>query len=173
VRQLDGTGLKRLHREWRRRTDGRLSLILDGLGTPVNVGSIARSAAAYSVDRLWLVGSTPPLASAGARKTALGSDRYLLWSHVDEVTTAIDEARNDRYRVLGIELTDDALPLHELKLGDADVCLVLGHEDHGLSKAALGSCDQMAYVPQLGKIGSLNVATATAIACYEVRRQRW
>jgi tRNA (guanosine-2'-O-)-methyltransferase len=173
MRQLDGTGLKRLHREWRRRTEGRLALILDGLGTPVNVGSIVRSAAAFSVDRLWLAGPTPSIASAGARKTALGTERYLLWSQIESTVEAIEAARADGYLMLGLELTEDAQPLHEVAVGQRDVCLVVGHEDHGLSKAALAACDHVVYVPQLGKVGSLNVATAAAIACYEVRRQRW
>jgi tRNA (guanosine-2'-O-)-methyltransferase len=55
----------------------------------------------------------------------------------------------------------------------ADVALVIGHEDRGLSKAALAGCDELAFIPQLGKIASLNVATATAIALYEVRRRAW
>jgi tRNA (guanosine-2'-O-)-methyltransferase len=173
MKQLDGTAMKRLHREWRRRTEGRLALILDGLGTPVNVGSIVRSAAAFSVDQLWLAGPTPEVTSAGARKTALGTERYLLYSHTASSNEAIDLARADGYVVLGIELADTSVPLHEMKLADRDVCLVLGHEDHGLSKGALAACDHLAYLPQLGKVGSLNVATAAAIACYEIRRQRW
>ena len=39
--------------------------------------------------------------------------------------------------------------------------------------ATLDACDAVAYLPLLGKVGSLNVATAAAIACYEVRRQAW
>jgi len=173
VKQLDGTAMKRLHREWRRRTDGRLAIILDGLGTPVNVGSIVRSAAAFSVDQLWLAGPTPAVTSPGARKTALGTERYLLYSHTASSIEAIEAAKADRYLVVGIELADTAVALNEMKLLGHDVCLVLGHEDHGLSKAALAACDRLAYIPQLGKVGSLNVATAAAIACYEVRRQRW
>ena len=57
-RQLDSTGLKRLHRTWRRRTSGRVALLLDRLQSPFNVGSILRTAAAYSVDHLWLVDAT-------------------------------------------------------------------------------------------------------------------
>ena len=77
MRQLDGTGMKRLHREWRRRTPGRLALVLDGLGTPANVGAIVRSAAAYRAEVLWLAGPTPDLDGAGVQRTALGTDRYV------------------------------------------------------------------------------------------------
>jgi tRNA (guanosine-2'-O-)-methyltransferase len=173
MKQLDGTAMKRLHRDWRRRTTSRLALILDGLGTPVNVGSIVRSAAAFSVDQLWLAGPTPSVTSAGARKTGLGTERYLLYSHVASSDVAIELAQAAGYLVIGIELADEAVPLHEIALAGRDVCLVLGHEVHGISKTALAACDQIAYLPQLGKVGSLNVATAAGIACYEVRRQGW
>jgi tRNA (guanosine-2'-O-)-methyltransferase len=42
-----------------------------------------------------------------------------------------------------------------------------------LSPAALDACDQVVYVPQVGRVGSLNVAQAAAIGMYEVRRQGW
>lgn len=172
-RQLDGTGLKRLHRQWRARTGGRrLALVLDGLGTPANVGSIARSAAAYRVDHVWLAGPTPPFDSAGAQRTALGTDRYLDHEAVETTAAALVAARVAGYRIVGIELAEGAVPLHELAL-DGDVCLVIGHEDHGIGKAALEACDDVAFLPQLGKVGSLNVAVATAIALYEVRRRTW
>jgi tRNA (guanosine-2'-O-)-methyltransferase len=172
MRQLDGTGLKRLHRDWRRRTICRLALVLDGVQSGFNVGAITRTAAAYRVDHLWLAGATPAPNSTGARKTALGTDRYLTWDEVERGDQAVDLARAQGYRVIAVELTDDARPLHELP-GGGDVCLVLGHEDRGVAATTLAACDGVAYLPQLGRVGSLNVATAAAIACYEVRRQEW
>ena len=172
ARQLDGTGLKRLHRSWRERTAGRLSLILDGLGTPANVGAIARSAASYRVDHVWLAGPTPPFESAGAARTALGTDRYLESTTITNTVDAITAARAQGYRVLALELTDHAVALHEVPSAEA-TCLVIGHEDHGVGKVALAACDGAVYLPMLGKVGSLNVATATAIALYELRRSRW
>ena len=53
------------------------------------------------------------------------------------------------------------------------MCLAVGHEDRGLSKAALAAVDDLAFLPMLGRVGSLNVATATALALYEVRRRAW
>jgi len=50
TRSLSPTELKRLHRDWRRRTELSLGLVLDGVQNPFNVGSLFRSAAAYRVD---------------------------------------------------------------------------------------------------------------------------
>jgi len=173
VRQLDGTGLKRLHRAWRRRTAGRLALVLDAVQTPVNVGSIARAAAAWRVEHLWLAAGSAPPTAPGARKTALGTERYLTWSVADRGEDAVAEARAQGYLVVGLELADGAVPLHELDLAGRDVCLVLGHEDRGLAPATLAACDRVAFLPLLGRVGSLNVAQAAAAALYEVRRQAW
>jgi len=171
-RQLDSTGLKRLHRTWRRQSTARVALLLDRLQGPFNVGSILRTAAAYSVDRLWLVEGTVAPDDAKVAKTALGSGRFVDWAWCATVEQAAAAARADGYRVVGLELADDAVPLPELAVGPA-TCLMIGHEDRGLSPPALAQCDDRAFIPQLGRIGSLNVATATAIALYEVRRREW
>ena len=172
MRQLDGTGLKRLHRSWRQRTSGRLALILDGVGTPANVGAIVRTAAAYRVEHLWLAGATPPLSAPGVARTALGTDRYVPADTVPPGADAVAPAHDDGFLVVGIELCDGAVPLHELALPD-DVCLAVGREDHGLARATIDACDHVAFLPMLGRVGSLNVATAAALAIYEVRRRSW
>ena len=114
--------MKRLHREWRRRTEGRLALVLDDVQGPFNVGAIIRTAAALRVDDVWLAGRTPEPDDAKVGKTALGTERYLTFHRIDD----------DRSRAstpLGppatgwsaVELADDAVPLHELALGPADL----------------------------------------------------
>lgn len=171
ARNLGGTELKRLHRDWRRRTDQRLGLLLDGVQNPFNVGAILRTAAAFSVDHLWLVGAPSPT-DAKVQKTALGSQRFCTWTDHETSAEAAAAARAAGYRIIGVELASGATPLHELDLR-GPVCLAVGHEDRGLSKELLATCDELGYVPQLGRIGSLNVSTATAIACYEARRGAW
>jgi tRNA (guanosine-2'-O-)-methyltransferase len=172
VKQLGSTDLKRLHRSWRQRTEGRLALLLDSVQTPFNVGAILRTAAAMRVDHLWLAGATAEPGHERTRRTALGTERYLSWDVVDDGRDAAAAAEADGYRVIGIELADAAVPLHEVDLG-GDVCLAFGHEDRGLSAGVLAACDAVAFIPQLGRVGSLNVANAAAIAMYEVRRRRW
>lgn len=172
MKNLDPTGLKRLHRDWRRTTTQRISLILDSVQTPYNVGTIIRTSAALGVEHLWLVGATESPTHVKTNKTALGTQRYVTWTTTETPTEAIEEARRSGYAIIGVELADEALPLYELDLS-GDMCLVVGHEDRGLSKEALAICDSVGYIPQLGKVGSLNVGVATSIAVAEARRQGW
>jgi tRNA (guanosine-2'-O-)-methyltransferase len=172
VRQLDGTGMKRLHREWRKRTEGRLGLVLDDVQGPFNVGAVIRTAAALRVEDVWLTARTPEPDDGKVAKTALGTDRYLTFHRVADGPAAADAARVAGYQVVGLELADGAVPLHDLALGPA-TCIVVGHEDRGLPAATLAACDAVAFLPLLGRVGSLNVATATSIALYEVRRRAW
>lgn len=171
-RSLGSTELKRLHRDWRRQAPGRLALLLDSVATPYNVGSIIRTAAAMRVDDIWITGQTAPETHASTQKTALGSQRFVTFHHVPEPAAAVRAAHDAGYRVVGIELADTAAAVHDADL-TGSVCLAVGHEDRGLSAAVLDGADALAFIPQLGRIGSLNVATAASIALYEARRQGW
>jgi tRNA (guanosine-2'-O-)-methyltransferase len=171
-RPLGPTELKRLNRSWRQRAQSRVGLILDSVGQPYNVGSIIRTAAAFGVEPIWLCGDTAPPEHPQARKTALGTGRYVTFERELSVAEAAAQAAKSGLRVVAIELAQDAVPLHEAAL-DGDVCLALGNEDHGCSAALLAAADVVAYIPQLGRVGSLNVAAAAAIALAETRRQDW
>ena len=173
MKNLGPTDLKRLHREWRHKPHGRLAVLLDGVQQPYNVGAIVRTAAAERVEHLWVAGAgAVPPAHPTSRKVSLGTERYVEWSSHVTVEAAIDAAKDTGYQLVGLELAEGAVPLYEAVLRD-DVCLAIGHEDRGLSAVTLAACDVVAFVPQLGKVGSLNVAQAAAMGIYEVRRRSW
>ncbi|MBX3313479.1 MAG: TrmH family RNA methyltransferase [Actinobacteria bacterium] len=171
-RSLGSTDLKRLHREWRRRAEGRVAVLLDSVATPYNVGAILRTAAALRVDDVFVCGQTADEHASGTQKTALGSQRFVTVRRFDAPADAAVAVRDAGYRLVAVELAEGAVPIHEVDL-TGDVCLGVGHEDRGLSAAILDRADQVAFIPQLGRIGSLNVATAASIALYEARRQGW
>ncbi|WP_433356678.1 TrmH family RNA methyltransferase [Microtetraspora malaysiensis] len=171
-RQLRPTDVKRLNRTWRRATGSRLALILESVTGPFNVGSVFRTAAAFGVETIWLAGNATPPTNPKAQKTALGTDRLVEWHEPVPAVDAVRAAKEAGYRVVAVELTGDAAPLHEASLG-GDVCLVVGSEDHGCSPALLEAADAVAYIPQVGRVGSLNVSVAAAIALAEARRQEW
>jgi tRNA (guanosine-2'-O-)-methyltransferase len=172
TRQLREVEVKRLNRAWRRATTARIDLLLDGLQSPYNLGGILRTAAALAVETVWLAGGSVEPSHPAVRKVSMGTERSLRWEAGLSAADAVAAVRADGLRVVAIELADGALPLHEAPL-DGDVCLVLGHEDKGLSPATLALCDAVAYLPQPGKVGSLNVAVAAAVALAEARRREW
>ncbi|MFG1695046.1 TrmH family RNA methyltransferase [Nonomuraea sp. NPDC049309] len=171
-KQLRPTDVKRLNRTWRRNTGNRLALIIESVTGPFNIGSIFRSAAAFGVDEIWLAGNATPPTNPKAGKTALGTERLVTWHDPIPATEAVKAAREEGYAVLAIELTAESVPLHRADL-DRDVCLVVGSEDHGCSPALLEAVDGACYIPQVGRVGSFNVAVAAAIALAEARRQEW
>ncbi|RCV47932.1 TrmH family RNA methyltransferase [Marinitenerispora sediminis] len=170
--QLRPTDVKRLNRQWRRRTEGRVALIVESVTQPFNLGSILRTSAAFGVETVWLTGNAVDPTHPQVGKTALGTDQKLRWERVRDTAEAIRAAHDDGYRVVAVELARDAVPLHEAPLG-GDVCLAVGAEDHGCSSALLTGSDAVAYIPQIGRVGSLNVAVATAVAIAETRRREW
>jgi tRNA (guanosine-2'-O-)-methyltransferase len=169
---LSPTELKRLHRHWRRRSDHRLAVILDGVQNPYNLGAVLRSAAAYRVERIWLVPPSVGVNHPKVAKTALGCERLVTTTEVESGPAAVDAARVEGFTVVALELTEAAKPLFELDL-PADTCLVVGHEERGVHKSTLAAVDHVAYLPQLGKVGSLNVAHSLTVGLYEVSRQSW
>ena len=172
MRQLREVEVKRLNREWRRATEARLGLVLDGVTSPFNVGSILRTAAALGVEQVWLAGASATPHHPALRKVSMGTERLLAWHTGMTAAEAVAAARDDGLRPVALELCEGAEPLHEAAL-DGDLCLVVGNEDKGLSPAALAACGAAAYLPQPGKVGSLNVAVATGIALAECRRREW
>ncbi len=82
-----------------------------------------------------------------------------------------------RLRDLGIWVIglDDAAERSLFELGDLAaeaVCMVLGAEGSGLSRLVRERCDMVVSIPMRGRVGSLNVAAAAALATYEIARHR-
>ncbi len=171
-RQLGPTEVKRLNRSWRRATQASVCLLLESVSQPFNLGSIIRTAAAFGAERIWLCGEVADPMHPAARKTALGTARYLSFEQVASPAEAAAEIRAAGLRLVAVELAQGAVPLHRAAVG-GDVCLAFGHEDRGCSPALLAVADEVAYIPQVGRVGSLNVAAATAIALAEARRREW
>src|ERR1700756_3459632 len=109
-RQLRPTDVKRLNRDWRRRTEGGLALPRDSVSQPFNVGSIVRTAAAFGAEAIWLCGNTPDLTMPAVGKTALGTDRFVEAYREPSPAAAVKAAADDGYRVVAVELASGATP---------------------------------------------------------------
>jgi 23S rRNA (guanosine2251-2'-O)-methyltransferase len=146
-------------------------LVLDGVTDPHNLGALLRSAECAGVTGIVLPKHRSVHLSPTVAKVAAGAIEYLRMTLVPGVPSALQ-----RMSALGIWTVglDGDVPrsLYDLPLGDAPVALVLGSEGDGLSALTRKRCDALAAIPQHGTLSSLNVATAGAIACFDIARRR-
>jgi len=172
MRPLIGTELKRFVREYRRANPARRDLValLQSVEYPANVGSIFRLADGAGVRELVLTGITPTPPNATIDKVGRFKSLRLPWRYEADPLVAIDGLKGDGYRIVAVELTDDAVPYHQYDY-PAKTCLVVGHEDHGVTKATLAACDAAVFIPMYGKGLSLNVHVALAVVLYHILHQ--
>ncbi len=164
---LRGTALKRFNRGVRRaaRDGGReVILVLENINYPVNVGSLFRIADGCGA-RVVLAGTTPDPTTPSAAKVARGHHVHLGWTRTDDVVAQLRRLASDGWWVAAIELAADSVPYHAVAY-PPKVALVLGNEDHGVTRRALNACHAALYVPMLGRGASLNVHVAAAIVAY-------
>jgi tRNA (guanosine-2'-O-)-methyltransferase len=170
MKQLRGTDLKRFNRAYRRAHPPQhdIVLLLQNVEYATNVGSIFRIAEGCRVAEMILSGITPTPPHPRISKVARGKVRRVPWQHVERPDQAVDALKGNGYRICAVELTDNAVPYYEYNYPEK-ICLVVGHEEHGIPGHTLDLCDDAVFIPMYGKGLSLNVHVALAIACYHIR----
>ncbi len=104
-------------------------------------------------------------------KIAAGAVEHLPMALVPGVPSALERLSSDGVWTVGL-VADAGESVYGLSFTDAPVALVVGSEGTGLSKLAERRCDVLASIPQHGRIASLNVAVAGAVACFEIAHRR-
>jgi 23S rRNA (guanosine2251-2'-O)-methyltransferase len=146
----------------------RLVLVLDQLSDPHNVGAILRTAAAFQVTAVIVQDRHAPPQSGALAKAASGALDLIPYVEVVNIARALDVlAKHGFWRIAlagdGESGLAEAAPL-------GDVALVLGSEGTGIRRLVREHCEASAFIPISGKMESLNVSNAAAIALYELRR---
>ena len=170
ARPLEEVELEALARA--RRGVAPFLLVLDGVTDPHNVGALLRSAECAGVTGVVLPRHRAVHVTPTVAKVAAGAIEHLDIAVVPGVPNAL--ARLDELGVTSVGLDADApVSLFELSLEVAGgVALVMGAEGRGLASLTRRRCSALAAIPQFGALGSLNVASAGAVACFELARRR-
>jgi tRNA G18 (ribose-2'-O)-methylase SpoU len=137
-----------------------------------NVGAIFRSAAALGIDGLLLAPRCADPLYRRSVKVAMGAVFALPWTRLPDWYDALSRVSENGFTTVALTLSSDAVPIDEAVAGLDKVALVLGSEGHGLSAHWESTAQRSAVIPMRPGIDSLNVAAATAVACYETARRR-
>ncbi|KRO64543.1 MAG: hypothetical protein ABR76_01435 [Acidimicrobiia bacterium BACL6 MAG-121220-bin61] len=148
-------------------------VILDCIDNPSNVGAIARSACALGWDAMLLDTTSCDPLTRRALRVSMGTTFHLPYARIIDISTTLNQLASRGFAVVGMTLKHHARqvePMAQVRLDDSQPrALVLGSERQGLSDAALEACTILTNIPMAVGIDSLNVASATAIACYALK----
>lgn len=146
-----------------------LYVILDNLRSSYNVGSIFRTAEAVGVAEIHLCGITPTPAHPKVAKTALGAETAIPWHYYRNALHAADSLHAAGVALWALEIHPSARPLTEAQSPAGPTAIIVGSETCGVDPELLARCQAIYELPMLGNKGSLNVASAAAVALYLLR----
>lgn len=149
----------------------RSILVLEDIVDHTNVGAIFRSGAALGFDALLLSPRCADPLYRRAVKVAMGAVFTMPWTRLDDWYGALPALSARGFTTVALTLADDAAPIEDAVAGLDNVALVLGSEGPGLSPRWEQAADRRAVIPMREGIDSLNVAAATAVACYVTARR--
>ena len=144
----------------------RTVVVLEDIVDHTNVGAIFRSAAALGVDAVLLAPRCADPLYRRSVKVAMGAVFTVPWTRLDDWYDALPTVSAAGFTTVALTLADDAADIEQVVAGLDKVALVLGTEGHGLSARWEQTADRRAVIPMREGIDSLNVAAATAVACY-------
>ena len=150
----------------------RSVLVLEDVVDHTNVGAIFRSGAALGFDAVLLAPRCADPLYRRAVKVAMGAVFSLPWTRLEDWYDALPGLSARGFTTVALTLADDARPIEESVAGVDRLALVLGSEGHGLTERWERAADRRATIAMAAGIDSLNVAAATAVACYVAARRR-
>lgn len=153
----------------------KLSIVLDGISYPHNVGPILRIADAVQAEKVWLCGCTPsPIDHEGRLveevvKMAVGTEAVVRWEKKKSVADVLKSLKEDGYLIVALHQSPSSIDYRSYDVPEGSkVAIVLGNEMRGVSEEALGLSDRFLEIPLMGMKDSLNVAIACALAAYSL-----
>ncbi|WP_372729198.1 TrmH family RNA methyltransferase [Nocardioides sp.] len=149
----------------------RSVLVLEDIVDHTNVGAIFRNGAALGFDAMLLAPRCADPLYRRSIKVGMGAVFTMPWTRLPDWYDALPALSTAGFTTVALTLAEDSQPVEEAVAGLDKVALVLGSEGHGLSPRWEQAADRRAIIPMREGIDSLNVAAASAVACYLTMRR--
>lgn len=145
-----------------------ICIIADGIEAAVNVGTLFRISDAFGVEKLYLTGGSPARPSYKLKQTSRATERWVAYETRNDALALVHELKAAGYVIACLEVTARAVDLRAFERPVERLVLIVGAENRGVSQALLDASDVALRIPMYGRNSSLNLATACAIAVFEL-----
>ena len=156
---------------WRNSGRPAFFLLLDGITDPHNFGAILRNADAAGCQGVIVAKDRSCPVTGVVDKTSAGAAEHLPVCQVTNLGRTIEALKAANVWVYGLSGDSAGKPFYAEELS-GHIALVIGAEGEGLRPLTRKLCDGLLAIPMAGRVASLNAASASAVALFEVVRQR-
>jgi 23S rRNA (guanosine2251-2'-O)-methyltransferase len=147
--------------------------VLENIRSAYNVGSVFRTADAFLLEAIYITGYTCTPPHKEIKKTALGAEETVAWTHFENAALAIENLKNQGYKVYAVEQVVNSIMLNDISFSTTEkIAVVFGNEVSGVEVETIKLCDGCIEIPQFGTKHSLNIATAAGVVLWELVRGR-
>jgi 23S rRNA (guanosine2251-2'-O)-methyltransferase len=148
-------------------------IVLENIRSAYNVGSVFRTADAFLIEAIYIIGYSAKPPHKEIKKTALGAEETVDWKYFKTTAEAIDGLKKEKYKVFAVEQAEGSYKLQAVSFEPNEkVAVLFGNEVTGVEQSSIHLCDGCIEIPQLGMKHSLNIATAAGVVLWELVRSR-
>ncbi len=149
-----------------------VTLICDRVNSPANIGSIFRIADSFGVEKIYFCGEDITVISKRMQRTARSTHEIIPYEQSQQAIEIVEQLKQEQYTIVSLEITNHSIPVSEFQVAPNEkIAIIIGEENLGVSEHILALSDQSIHITMHGNNSSMNVATATGIALYEITKQ--
>jgi tRNA (guanosine-2'-O-)-methyltransferase len=156
------------------RRQGNLTVILENVHDPHNIGAVLRSCDSVGIFEVYILYTEPRLmeqALGAEHRTSMGARKWIDIHYFTDMDACFDLVRSKYETILSSSIEPPATELLQCDL-TRSTALLFGNEKDGISQEANAKADGHFFIPQVGMVSSLNISVACAVTLYEAYRQR-
>ena len=151
--------------------DAKRIAVLDEVSDSTNIGAIIRSAAALGIDGVLLTKNCCDPLCRRAVRVSMGTIFQIPWAFLEDSDHWIHFLKENGFKTAAMALDERAISIENPKLCQEEkLAIVLGAEGDGLSEDTISRCDYTVIIPMHHRVDSLNVAAASAVAFWQLRK---
>ncbi len=144
-------------------------VVIDSVVDTTNIGAIFRSAAALGIDAVLLTPTSCDPLNRRAVRVSMGSVFLVPWTWISSPITSLHELG---FKTAAMALKDNSVSIDDPILKDVEkLAIIMGTEGEGLEDEVIDHADFVVRIPMYHNVDSLNVAAASAIAFWELKKR--